>query len=67
MASVTTTKALTNFFNQGDGKVGAKDWLAELKKLSTAEKVEMAREIAALDGLTLQLTDKEKTELGVTA
>jgi hypothetical protein len=63
MASVTTTKALTNFFNTGEAKVNAKDWLAQLKQLSTAEKVELAQEIAALDGVTLSLSDKEQADL----
>ena len=60
--STTVTKALTGFFNTGEAKKSAKDWLAELKKLSTKEKVELAQEIAALDGATLSLSDKEKAE-----
>lgn len=42
MATVTVTKALTNFFNQGEAKLPAQQWLAQLKQLTPAEKIELA-------------------------
>jgi hypothetical protein len=59
-AATSVTKALTSFFNTGDSKVPATQWLAQLKKLSTAEKVELAQEIAALGGVDLVLSEKEQ-------
>lgn len=53
MATVTPIKALTNYFNVGDGKKQAKDWLAEVKELSPAEKLELAQGVCAITGDTL--------------
>ncbi len=54
MAEITVTKALTGYFNQGDGKVPAPQWLAELKALSTEEKRELAEGVAAITGDTVK-------------
>ncbi len=50
MASTTVTKALTGFFNVGEGKRPAKVWLEELKALSAEEKHALAQEVCALTG-----------------
>lgn len=53
MATVSVTKCLTEYFNSGDGKRAAKDWLAELKALSVAEKRELAEGVCLITGDTL--------------
>ena len=53
MAKTTTTKALTHYFNVEPRKVSAKDWLAELKQLTPAEKTELAKGVCAITGDTL--------------
>lgn len=52
-ATVTITKALTNYFNVDGAKLKASDWLAELKKLTPAEKLELATLVVAETGDTL--------------
>lgn len=54
MAQVTVTKALTGYFNEGDGKRPAKDWLQELKALTPEEKQALAQDVCALTGDELQ-------------
>jgi hypothetical protein len=53
MAQTTVTKCLTGYFKQDEGKRAAKDWLLELKALSTDEKQELAQEVIKLTGDTL--------------
>lgn len=53
MAKTTVTKALTGFFNTGDGKRQASEWLKELKALTDAEKLALAEQICAVTGDTL--------------
>ena len=53
MAAVTVTKALTEYFNKGDRKVGAKEWLLELKAFSVDEKRALAEAVCAVTGDTL--------------
>lgn len=52
--NVSVTKALTQYFNEGDGKRPAKDWLAELKQFSPEEKRALALEVCAVNGWTLE-------------
>lgn len=42
METISTLKALTDYFNQGDGKRPMKAWSDEIKALSPAEKQELA-------------------------
>lgn len=60
MATVTITKALTNYFNTGTAKLKAADWLAELKKLTAEEKLELATLVCEETGdkLSTQTTAK---------
>lgn len=51
---ITVTKALNAYFNVGDGKRGAGEFLKELKALSTEEKRELAEGVVAITGDTLQ-------------
>lgn len=53
MATVTVTKALNSYFNSGDGKRPAQDFLRELRELSTEEKLALAQEIVKVNGDTL--------------
>lgn len=53
MAKTTVTKCLTAYFNTGDGKRPAKDWLEELKKFTPEEKQKLAEEVCAVTGDTL--------------
>lgn len=53
MAEVTVTKALTGYFNTGEGKRPSRDWLAELKELTLAEKRDLALQVCAVTGDTL--------------
>ena len=50
----TTLKALTDYFNEGDGKRPLKDWSEEIKALSPAEKLELATGVCAVTGWTLK-------------
>jgi hypothetical protein len=50
MAKTTVTKALTSFFNTGEGKRDNKVWLGELRALSADEKLSLAREVCAVTG-----------------
>jgi hypothetical protein len=53
---ITPLKALTEFFQDGDGKRPMRDWAAEVKALSPAEKTELATEAAVAlgyDGLVV--------------
>jgi hypothetical protein len=47
---ITPLKALTEFFQDGDGKRPMRDWAAEVKALSPAEKTELATGAAAALG-----------------
>jgi hypothetical protein len=58
MAATTVTKALTGFFNQGEGKRPAKVWLDELKALSVDEKAKLAQEVCDFTGDTLMEASK---------
>lgn len=49
----TVTKALTEFFNTGEGKRPTSAWAGELKALSSAEKTELATLACAASGWTL--------------
>lgn len=51
--SVSVTKALTDYFNSGDGKRPSKEWLGELKALSVGEKLELALLVCEATGQTL--------------
>lgn len=53
-APISTLKALTEFFNVGDGKVPAGEWRKEVTGLTAPERTDMAREIAAVTGWTIQ-------------
>lgn len=53
MAQTTVTKALTAFFNTGEGKRPAKVWLEELKALTPEEKANLAADVCAITGDTL--------------
>lgn len=53
MAKVTVTKALSSYFNEGDGKRAPRDFLQELKALSVEEKRELAEGVVAITGDTL--------------
>lgn len=50
MALVTVTKALTAFFNTGDGKVTSAEWMKELKSLTPETKRELAELVVAETG-----------------
>jgi hypothetical protein len=60
MAKTTVTKALNGYFNSGDGKVPAKDWLGEMKKMTALEKIKLAREVVAVTGDELVLNEAEQ-------
>lgn len=62
MATVTITKALTNYFNQGTAKLPAKEWLAELKKFSPEEKIELAELVCEETGDKLSYPPTPKTD-----
>jgi hypothetical protein len=49
---VTVTKALTNYFNVGDGKRVTRDWAGELKdpKWGPTEKWDLALQVCAVTG-----------------
>ncbi len=51
--SVTVTRALTSYFNEGEGKRATKEWADELKALSPAEKMELATGVCTITGQTL--------------
>ena len=53
MATTTITKALAGYFNSGDGKRAANTFIAELRALSDAEKLELAEGVCAITGDTL--------------
>jgi hypothetical protein len=53
MAQTTVTKALSGFFNVGEGKVPASQFLAELRALTTEEKRELAELVCEVTGDTL--------------
>lgn len=50
MAARTVTGILTNYFNTGDVKVPAQQWLAQLKELTDEEKLELARDVCVVTG-----------------
>lgn len=53
MDTITTLKALTDYFNQGDGKRPMKAWAEEVKALTPEEKAELAAGAAEALGKTL--------------
>lgn len=53
MATVTITKALSNYFNVEPRKVPAQEWLKELRALTPAEKLNLAEGVVAITGDTL--------------
>ncbi len=53
MAQITVTKALTSFFNVGEGKRATATWGKELKALTDGEKRELAEQVVAVTGDTL--------------
>ena len=53
METITPLKALTEFFNTGDGKRPMKAWADEVKALSDTEKAELASEAAKALGKQL--------------
>ena len=50
MAKTTVTKALSNYFNTGEGKRSASDFLKELRDLTPAEKLELAQGVVEITG-----------------
>lgn len=55
MAEVTVLKALANYFNQGDGKRSLREFQAEIKAMTDAEKLDLARGVVAITGDTLKV------------
>ena len=51
---MTITQALANYFNEGDAKRSPRDFLMELKALTPAEKLELARDVCAVTGWALK-------------
>lgn len=49
-APISVLKALTEFFNVGDGKVPAGDWRKEVMALNTAERNALAVDIVDVTG-----------------
>lgn len=45
------TGLLNNYFNSGEGKRTAQEFLAELKQLTASEKNELALGVAAVQGI----------------
>jgi hypothetical protein len=54
MPAKTVTQVLSNYFNVGDGKRSASEFLKELKALSTEEKLELAEGVCAVTGDTIK-------------
>lgn len=52
-AAKTITAILTGFFNQGEGKRPAAEWLKEMKALTVDEKRELAEGVCAITGDTI--------------
>ena len=50
----STLKALTDYFNEGDGKRPLKEWAEEVKALSPDEKAELAKGVCAVKGWALK-------------
>jgi hypothetical protein len=50
MAKVSMLKALSNYFNTGEGKVSMAKWQTEIKALSADEKRELAEGVCAITG-----------------
>lgn len=50
MEKVTIVKALTGYFNVPPVKLPASGWVAELRKLSAEEKLELAQGVCAVTG-----------------
>lgn len=55
MAEVTIVKALTGYFNVTPNKLPASGWVAELRKLSDTEKLELAQGVCEITGDTLKV------------
>lgn len=53
MATITVTKALSNYFNVGEGKRPAQEFLKELRDLTVDEKRELAAGVCEITGDTL--------------
>lgn len=54
MAEKRVPTILAGYFNQGDGKRPLKDFNEELKALTPAEKLELARGVVAITGDTIK-------------
>lgn len=50
MAKITVLKALTGYFNEGDGKRPLMEWKSEVTALSAEERLELARGVVAITG-----------------
>lgn len=55
MAQISMLKALSEYFNTGESKKPLKEFAAELKELSDADKVELATLAAEAMGHTVKL------------
>lgn len=53
MAQTTVLKALAGYYNVGEGKKSLRDFSAEIKELTDAEKRELAEGVVAITGDTL--------------
>lgn len=51
--TASVTLVLSKFFNVGDGKRSSKEFVEELKKMTPAEKQELAIEVTKVTGDTL--------------
>jgi hypothetical protein len=54
MAAKTVTQVLSNYFNAGEGKRSASEFLKELKALTPEEKLELAEGVCAITGDTIK-------------
>lgn len=54
MAAKSIPQILAGYFNEGEGKRSATDFLKELKALSDAEKRELAEGVCAITGDTIK-------------
>lgn len=74
MSAISTTKALANFFNQGDAKVGLSKFAEQLKEtredgsagLPPLEKLYLGRGAAAAMGDTVKLSPAEQSLIDAT-
>lgn len=54
MSVKTPVNLITNYYNSGENKLPATQWVAELKKLTPEDKMELAAGIAAITGDTVK-------------